>query len=75
MVGSGCQVQNAVSSWDGEDASARSGDSREVVATAKTLWGNGRCIRALLWDSARCYVRWEGLRPPAAEEVPRWSKC
>lgn len=42
MGRSGCQVQNAVSSWDGEDTSASSGDSKEGVAAEKALRGNGR---------------------------------
>lgn len=37
MVSSGCQMQNVVSSWDEEDASARSEDSKKVVAAEKAL--------------------------------------
>lgn len=47
IVGSGCQIQNAVRSWDGEDTSATAGDSKEVVAAEKTLWGKWEIIFGL----------------------------
>lgn len=44
---SGCGVQNEVISWDGEDTSPSSGDSKEVVAAEKTLGGEPEIIFGL----------------------------